>query len=68
MQALAVDFQWLVHQHDVGALARWLERAEASQTPELRGFAEGIRLKETKRMMYGRAKLDLLRLCVFHPV
>jgi len=93
VQTFARDFQMLLRQHDVAALGAWLLRASASDAPELRGFAEGIRadyaavaagltlewsqgqvegqvnrLKETKRAMYGRANLDLLRLRVLHPV
>jgi transposase len=43
LQALAHDFRALVRNHDVPALARWLEHADASQFPELRGFADGLR-------------------------
>ncbi len=43
VQTLARDFQMLLRQHDVAALEAWLQRAEASDAPELRGFAEGIR-------------------------
>jgi transposase len=43
VEALARDFQALVRQRDVAALDDWLQRAEASDAPELRGFAEGIR-------------------------
>lgn len=43
LQALAHDFRALVNDHDLPALAHWLERADQSDFPELRGFADGLR-------------------------
>ena len=43
VEALAHDFQTLMRQRDIAALDAWLPRAEASDAPELRGFAAGIR-------------------------
>ena len=42
-QRLVADFQRLVETHDIGALAAWLTAAQASDIPELQGFALGIR-------------------------
>lgn len=47
LQTLAQDFQLLVRQRDASGLDAWLQRAEASESPELRGFAEGIRADST---------------------
>ena len=43
LQALALAFRMLVRDHDLPALARWLEQADQSEFPELRGFAAGLR-------------------------
>jgi transposase len=43
VEALAHDFQTLMRQRDIAALDDWLQHAEASDAPELRGFAAGIR-------------------------
>jgi transposase len=43
LQALASRSHDLVREHNVAALARWLEAADRSETPELRGFADGLR-------------------------
>ena len=87
LQVLALAFRELVHEHDLAALARWLEEVDGANIPELTGFANGLRadraaveagitlpwnqgqtegqvnrLKTLKRTMYGRGKLDLLKL------
>jgi len=91
LQTLARTFRDLIRLHDAAALARWLEDADQSALPELRGFADGLRadraaveggitlpwsqgqtegqvnrLKTLKRAMYGRSKLDLLRIRLLH--
>jgi len=91
LQTLARTFRDLVRLHDVVALARWLDAADQSAIPEVRGFAAGLRadraaveagitlpwsqgqtegqvnrLKTLKRAMYGRGKLDLLRIRLLH--
>jgi transposase len=43
LQALAQAFRALVRDHDLPALAHWLEHADQSEFPELRGFADGLR-------------------------
>ena len=43
LQALASRFHDLVREHDVAALAPWLEAADQSEIPEVRGFADGLR-------------------------
>jgi transposase len=43
LQALASAFHDLVREHDVAALPRWLERADESEIPEVKGFADGLR-------------------------
>lgn len=43
IQTLAQDFDRLVRQRDVAALASWLARAEASGEREFREFAAGLR-------------------------
>jgi len=43
LQALAHAFRALVRDHDLTALAHWLEQADQSEFPELRGFAAGLR-------------------------
>ncbi len=42
-QALTRDVIAMIHARDVGALAGWLERAQASAIREFTGFARGIR-------------------------
>jgi transposase len=42
-QALIRDFIAMLHARDVGALAGWLERAQASAIREFTSFARGIR-------------------------
>lgn len=42
-QALTRDFIAMLHARDVGALAGWLERAQASAIREFTSFARGIR-------------------------
>ena len=89
---LAQRFLGFIHRHDLAGFDKWLPRIEASNEPEMRGFAARLvadlsavraafsspwssgqvegqinRLKYLKRQMYGRAKLDLLRIRVLHP-
>jgi transposase len=40
---LACSFRALVRDHDVAALASWLEQADQRTLPEVRGFADGLR-------------------------
>jgi transposase len=88
---LVMDFAAIVRQREAGALASWVELAQASGVAEMASFARGVlrdfaavlsgveqpwstgpvegqvnRLKFLKRAMYGRAKLDLLRLRVLY--
>jgi transposase len=42
-QQFAADFEVLVRTRDAPGLASWLERADASDLPEVRSFAAGIR-------------------------
>jgi len=91
LQALALAFRELVHQHDLAAFAQWLQDVDQLDIPELIGFANGLRaaraaveagitlswsqgqteghvnrLKMLKRAVYGRGKLDLLKLRLLH--
>jgi len=43
VQQLVADFGTLVRTRDATGLITWLERADASSTPEVRSFATGIR-------------------------
>lgn len=83
---LAHQFQTIVRERRASEFPKWLEEAQASEVPGLRGFVSGLkkdlaavtagvtlpwrngpteghinRLKQIKRQMYGRAKLDLLK-------
>jgi transposase len=40
---LIIDFQALVRERQAGELASWVERAQASEVPELVSFARGVR-------------------------
>jgi transposase len=84
--ALAHQFQTIVRERRASEFPKWLEEAQASEVPGLRGFVNSLkkdlaavtagvtlpwsngpteghinRLKQIKRQMYGRAKLDLLK-------
>jgi hypothetical protein len=40
---LAEGFSWMVRERDPEMLDGWLEEASESDSPELQGFAEGLR-------------------------
>ncbi len=88
---LAHQFQTIVRERRSTELPAWMEEAQASSVPGLRGFVIGLkrdlaavtaavtlpwsngpteghinRLKQIKRQMYGRAKLDLLKRRIMH--
>ncbi len=88
---LAHQFQLIVRERRASEFPKWLEDAQASGMPGVRGFVNSLkkdlaavtagvtlpwsngpteghinRLKQIKRQMYGRAKLDLLKRRIMH--